>query len=492
MNPQASGRSLRLAVMLSLLVTLFFASIAPVAQAVERDDPQISSAIDWLRDQQAADGSFAAFGGEGDPGTTADVVLALVAAGIDPQTMESDTGADPLTYLQENAGALADDPGLAAKVALALHAAGNDPRDAGTDLITLVTDGLNPETGFYGMGAYSHAYALLALAAVGDVPPAEADDALLNAQIDDGSWSFTGESIPGTGDSNTTALAIQALVALDTGQEAVEAGLDYLRSLQDDAGAIAYDASAAPDLAGDANSTAVAAQAFVAAGEDASNLTTTLGTFQNTSGAFIWQAAVPDDSLLATAQAIPALLEQPLPFNSDTPDTGPQQAGVVVRMEDGTLRYAAVEFEEASIDGIELLSRSGLDVTVAPFGGLGGAVCSIEGTGCPSDDCFCESYSNPPYFWHYYVYEGGEWTEYPAGPSSRSISHGAIDGWSWTADEPGLPETSLEDIAASSTATDDTDNDSSNQPAYLAFAGMLVLVLVIGGYTVVRRKRTAT
>ena len=39
-----------------------------------------------------------------------------------------------------------------------------------------------------------------------------------------------------------------------------------------------------------------------------------LEALQNASGAFAWQAAVPDDNLLATVQALPALADKAFPF----------------------------------------------------------------------------------------------------------------------------------------------------------------------------------
>src|SRR5690606_13531536 len=100
-------------------------------------------------------------------------------------------------------------------------------------------------------------------------------------QIEDGSWSFTGDVAPGSGDSNSTAIAVQALVAAGGDTDVIEAGIDYILSRQDDAGAIAYDASEAPEITGDANSTALAIQALVAAGRDATQQTAALQEFQN-------------------------------------------------------------------------------------------------------------------------------------------------------------------------------------------------------------------
>ncbi|MGI8857338.1 MAG: cell wall anchor protein, partial [Thermomicrobiales bacterium] len=61
---------------------------------------------------------------------------------------------------------------------------------------------------------------------------------------------------------------------------------------------------------GDANSTAYVLQAKIAARANPAEITRTraaLLALQNPSGAFPFQKAAPDDNLLATVQAIPAL-----------------------------------------------------------------------------------------------------------------------------------------------------------------------------------------
>jgi hypothetical protein len=126
----------------------------------------------------------------------------------------------------------------------------------------------------------------------------------------------------------------------------------------------------------------------------------------------------------------------------------PNGAGLVIQHGDGTLVYAYVQFEEEEISGIDLLTRSGIAATIAPFGGLGGGVCAINGEGCPADNCWCESYSNPAYYWHYYVLDTGGWVELPLGASSRTLRDGDVDGWSWNADEHSLPATTIDEIAA--------------------------------------------
>lgn len=126
----------------------------------------------------------------------------------------------------------------------------------------------------------------------------------------------------------------------------------------------------------------------------------------------------------------------------------PNGAGLVVRHGDGTLLYVYVQFTEDTISGEELLYRSGLDLAVAPFAGMGVAVCSLDGEGYPPDNCFGGSYFNPAYYWRYYAQVNGAWVEQARGPTSRELRDGDVDAWSWTAGDPGLPAVTIDEIAA--------------------------------------------
>ncbi len=308
----------------ALILVLLLAALGPFAmlhvRAAEPDTQSARAAVAWLRFQQLADGSFAAFGDTGDLGTAADAALAFAAAGVNPAEVISAEGNSVIDYLLANASTIAANPGVAAKVVLALNAAGLDPHDAnGTDLLVAIESGFNPETGWYGQSFFGHALAILALDATATPIAEVAITAIYAAQGDDGSWGFTGSPDPGAGDSNTTAIVIQALVAVGGDRAAIERGLDYLENLQDDTGAIAYDAGVLASSGGDANSTALAIQAFVAAGDDPSQLPTgdllaALLAFQQPSGAFEYQSTFPGDNLLATVQAIPAVLLEPFPI----------------------------------------------------------------------------------------------------------------------------------------------------------------------------------
>jgi len=305
---------------LLLLVMSLLITLAPGATAVETQPDAATRALDWLRSRQLNDGAFPGFTGAADPATTADVVLALAAAGIDPATVTSPAGNDPVSYLLGQAEAASGDPGAAGRLLMALHAAQGDaldPRDVnGVDLVAAIQNGYDAETGLYGPGLYVSAYAILGLRAVGEPVESGAVQKLLDSQIEDGSWNFNADTTPGTGDSNTTAIVIQALVAAGAGSGAINAGLDYLATLQAEDGSIAYDATT--PLTGDANSTAGAIGAYIAAGRDPSampngNAVAALAGFQQPSGALAWRLDAPDENVLATVQAIPALLGWALP-----------------------------------------------------------------------------------------------------------------------------------------------------------------------------------
>ena|GEM_PF-548052 len=316
------GRSLPIALLLVMLLVL---SASPVMSrqsptAVPQTDAA-NAATAWLRTQQMSDGGFAAFSEMSDASVSADVAYAFAAAGTHPGTVVSAAGNSLLDYLQSVAAQEVANPGRAAKLVLALHVSGDDPRDVGgLDLVNTIELGLNGETGWYGESFYGHLLAVLALASQEVTVPDIAIDAIVSAQTPEGSWGFNGDAIPDTGDSNSTAIAVQALVAVGGDQEAIGRGLEYLRSLQNaESGTIAYDSFLVDDPGGDTNSTALTIQAFIAAGVDPSTLehgdpVTGLLAYQNESGAFQFQPSFPDDSLIATAQAIPALLLKAFPY----------------------------------------------------------------------------------------------------------------------------------------------------------------------------------
>jgi hypothetical protein len=277
-------------------------------------------AATWIRTQQQPDGSFAGFG----VSSTADALYALAAAGVKTDDVAVN-GKNAQMFIEANVAEIAKKPGVAAKFVLAELLTGHNPRTvAGTDLVAVVVNSYNAATGVYGPDVSSHALAVLALVAAGEPVQSKAVDAALAFQLDDGSWSFTGDRTALGGDTNTTALVIQALVA--AGQRntpAVERAVAYLATQRNADGGFPYSQASTFGTASDANSTALVIQAIVAtsgnptAGQwaDANgNPVAALLALQNSSGAFRYDAATPEDNAFATYQVVPALLYRSFPL----------------------------------------------------------------------------------------------------------------------------------------------------------------------------------
>ncbi|MGC9522685.1 MAG: prenyltransferase/squalene oxidase repeat-containing protein [Anaerolineae bacterium] len=291
-----------------ILLVLSAALTLPVYAAASSADFQ--EAIDWLLTHQQRDGGFTTGFTEGsDLGATVEVVLAARAAGDDPRLWEP----SPLDYLceQVEAGAVTDAAGWS-RVILGTLALGANPRDCGgVDAVAQLLATQETGSGQFGASLFAHAYAVLALHNAGVEPPQDAIDLLLETQTDDGAWAMNAADAV---DTNTTALAVQALTAVGE-EDVARRALPYFRAMQNDDGGFPWQKPSDYGTATDANSTAVVVQALIALGESPETWTAEDGTpldalsaLQDAeSGGFQWQAAVPGPNVLATAQAVQAL-----------------------------------------------------------------------------------------------------------------------------------------------------------------------------------------
>ncbi len=227
---------------------------------------QNEAALAWLRQAQEPDGGFSSGFAQGsDFGTTAEIVLAAVAGGEDVGKWVTDTGQTPLDYMASQiAAGQVTDVGNLSKVLLVAVATGQDPRTfGGQDLVALVLASQDAGTGWFGDTLFKHAYAVLALHGAGTTVPQNAITAMTSQFTDDGAWALFGGTAPGTADTNTTALVMQALVAV--GQADAAAGaLPYLHRMQNGDGGFPYQNPSPYGTDSDADSTAVVLQALLA------------------------------------------------------------------------------------------------------------------------------------------------------------------------------------------------------------------------------------
>lgn len=125
--------------------------------------------------------------------------------------------------------------------------------------------------------------------------------------------------------------------------------------------------------------------------------------------------------------------------------------GLVVRHGDGRTLYAYIPLTSDRTTGADVLMRAGFPLNLQASSSLGAAICAIDGEGCaaPKEDCFCKSYGDPSYYWHYYTHAAsGGWRSASLGAGNRVLHDGDVDGWSWTAGDSALPTVTLDEIAA--------------------------------------------
>jgi hypothetical protein len=358
----------RLAVAASTLALAVLVGVAPLSPAGAAGHPRTAApsttvpqpvaargAATWLAGQLNAQGFIPTSPGGSTPdlSSTAQTVLALSAADVDPAGARL-----ALSYLQAHLDAYvmnsgADGPGQLAQLILDATALGVDPTSfGGSDLVTrlLATQqtsgadaglfGTDNQVENYAAGNYQQGLALAALAGAGVTGTAAttAGEAWLDAeQCPDGGWTTPDSALnPCSGgpadyagpDTNATSLAVQGLVAqgalsqlasgraltfLVTGQDA-DAGWSYYPSTEDTPGVT------------DPDSTGLVIQALLALGsfrdpvltKGSSTPVSALLGFQLTSGpdagALDFNAPPVAGNLIATYQPVPALMGLPLPF----------------------------------------------------------------------------------------------------------------------------------------------------------------------------------
>jgi hypothetical protein len=280
------------------------------AQAPAQAALAAADALTWLAAQQVITD-----GGYGSAGATVETLLTVGANGEAADDWRRAAASPTL------AGA--------ALAAIPAYARGG-PAAAGKSAVGLAATGLclpaimarpsgffSPTLGVYSAQSGPNAWAMLGAVALQEPLPAPAAAGLRSQMLNGGGWEWA----PGWGeDSNSTALALQALLAAGepVTATAVTQGVAYLKSLQNTDGGFAYALDGGAPGASDANSTAYAVQALTAAGEDIRSAAWQVGgqgpldyllRMQQADGSFAWQAG-SGPNLLATQQVIPALLGQ--------------------------------------------------------------------------------------------------------------------------------------------------------------------------------------
>lgn len=385
-----------------------------------------SNSFDFLFTAQQADGGW------GSVGQTLDTLLALQAAGWQPNSVISGQGT-PLGYITANLDSyLTSGPDAIGKTILGLLAAEEDPNNFnGIDLVKRLQDTYDPEVGAFGSpeNTWHQALAILGLHAANEKIPQEAVETLLGLQKEDGGWEYT----IGFGSwPDNTSLSIQALLAAGYSPEgpAIVKAVEYLRTMQTTQGGW-----------GDSSTTAFALMALNALGESGEDWMTNTGknpisnlmSYQKANGAFFYNQDFTDDNLMATVAALLAL------FNGDyileeKSDEVANQAVILVAPGEGPYYADCVAFEDDFISGLELLDRSIFNYSMKE-----GFINSIIAVGNS------EGQTN---YWSYWAWDGREWVFKNSSASDSQVSPGTIEAWYFTSWEkfPSLPPTFIPDM----------------------------------------------
>ena len=282
-------------------------------------------ALEWLKTQQ--DTQSGSFGGGA---ANADAVFAIARAGQNPDGADwTENEISALEALESTTPGYiygSDPAGRLAKVIRAVQAAqdvgvgwANPYNFAGQYLVSQLLATYNFGTyRYHPTNLYSHDLAILALSEVSQSVHPEAVTAIENDQKGNGGWGWAWDA--STPDTDATAQSMQALTAAGgpSSPDVFDKAAAFLQDLQFADGGF-------PDLAtrpeANCNSTALAIQGLLAIGryrETPLLLSTGKGgvfsswdallAFQQETGSFSFTSSSPGSPMLATLDAIPALV----------------------------------------------------------------------------------------------------------------------------------------------------------------------------------------
>jgi Prenyltransferase and squalene oxidase repeat len=241
----------------ALAATLLLALAMATTLPATADAASSSRAAAWLASVQNSDGGFGDSPGDGSSAsTTAWVMLGLEAAGRNPLDVKRG-GNSAVDYLRANVGELSSS-GDFARTILALEGAGLGPRSfGGHDLVEALLKRRRGDGSYNGWPG-STAFAIVALRAAGATGNLEASLSWLGgAQNGDGGW---GDLPGGPSNADVSGAAMQAMPS----SKAAKQGLTYLRKHQRGNGGFVTGGNGAVN----SQSTAWAIQGMIAVGTD--------------------------------------------------------------------------------------------------------------------------------------------------------------------------------------------------------------------------------
>lgn len=445
-------------VVIGALVIAVAGGGSPSAAAGPAAKSPTGKARAWLAGAQNPDGGFGAtLDFPSSPAMTGWVMLGLEAAGRNPLDLRK-SGETPVSYLRSEAGRLRSDGDLERTI-LALDGAGLNPRRfAGRDLVAELRDYRDGDGSVDGQ-VNRTAFYVLAMRSAGVDAASLSRSArwLRRAQGRDGGWGVQ----PGApSDPDSTGAALQGLASAGSGGRTSAKGVRYLRRAQARGGGFTLASSTVVN----AQSTAWAVQGMVAAGGGGASVRRAidyLGRQRASDGHYRYSASSDQTPVWVTSQVLLAVEREALPL--DPVSRRAERSGSESASEGG----GASAGGSAATSGGGQSSSSG--ATTSGRGDGSGAASSSSGGG-PSAGTGATS-------------APAQASNDAASPSSGGASDRGATSTSPGADTVGI---ATDEITVATTATTNTDDDSSSTPWAIAGATALVALLA-GGLAWYRR-----
>lgn len=105
---------------------------------------------------------------------------------------------------------------------------------------------------------------------------------------------------------------------------------------------------------------------------------------------------------------------------------GTKQVGLVVTFTDGSTHTEIVTVP-ANATALDALRAARVTVATSETQ-FGPALCKINATGCPADDCFCD----PSHFWAYYHLVGNAWSVATESSGAFVPTGRSVEGFAWS------------------------------------------------------------
>ncbi|HJJ36282.1 MAG TPA: helical backbone metal receptor [Methanocorpusculum sp.] len=307
------------AILIGVLLVAFCVLAVPAAASSPAVETAIAHGLDYLAAQQNDDAGIVEMNMlSSSISPTWFTVNAIVAAEEDPLSGRWVKGDQTfLTYLLEG-DSRSDGTAEIAKWITYCAACGADPRTyGGYDAVSALKSKIAAD-GKGGQYVYTTYWTIFGLTAAGE-DASSSLSWLLSQQLDTGGFGSYGKDYGDAGDADNTAAAVMAMIAagMSPNDEPVKKAIAFLRSIQEDNGGFNYGYYSSANLA----STAWVLQAFCAAGIDPSTVTKNgknpvdyMLSLQKDDGSFRYTESLTDSPAGMTARAVAALCGNPYPI----------------------------------------------------------------------------------------------------------------------------------------------------------------------------------